>query len=218
MGDGRRRKFKLEDIVVITMYGTVGKITNIHEINGQFVYEVNHSDSLYYENALSLYSDYEGPLKKIEEINIEVFYRIGDIVFHEAYGTTEFQIIGICTEVWRYKDEGWEEVIYELIRIKDGEWLEAKESEIISVSNKHKESSHYKLLFNTHKHKDSQKHINKPQQVLKERYQTRKKIDQLLDSYNDYKILYEMFHDEIYKEKLELIVYKLQNYSKLDLY
>ena len=43
--------------------------------------------------------------------------------------------MGFRTEIWRYKEDAWEDIIYELSRIGDGQWLEASEDELILVAD-----------------------------------------------------------------------------------
>ena len=54
MNNNNKPKFKIGDIVVISIYGTVGTITKLHQIEQHFVYEVNHGEVLFFENALQL--------------------------------------------------------------------------------------------------------------------------------------------------------------------
>ncbi len=37
-------KFQVGDIVVVIMYGTVGTITKVHQIDKHYLYEVNHNE------------------------------------------------------------------------------------------------------------------------------------------------------------------------------
>ena len=46
MGRRRKAKFQINDTVVIMMYGTVGKITDVKWLDGTYVYEVNKSEGL----------------------------------------------------------------------------------------------------------------------------------------------------------------------------
>ena len=55
-------KYKVGDTVVISMYGTVGKVTDVKWLDGKFVYEVNKSDGLFVESGLQLLSEFEGRL------------------------------------------------------------------------------------------------------------------------------------------------------------
>ncbi len=52
-----------------------------------------------------------------------------------GYDKDVFRIVGFITEVWRYKNDAWEDTIYELSRITDGEWLEADESDLTLLAN-----------------------------------------------------------------------------------
>ena len=57
-GDGKWRKkkpkYKVGDTVVITLYGTVGKITAVKWLDGTYVYEINNSQGLFTEESLDL--------------------------------------------------------------------------------------------------------------------------------------------------------------------
>ncbi|WP_044896288.1 hypothetical protein [Bacillus alveayuensis] len=224
MAKKKKPKFKRGDIVVITLYGTVGTITNIHRIDQEYLYEVNHSDILYFENTLIHLSDYEGKVYETEMIEIEYPFRIGDLVQVEGYGQDIFKVVGIHTELWRYKEDSWEEVTYELVRVRDGEWLEASEEEL-------------KRLINQ---KDTEKIVHNIQllQFIAEQYQfyddpveffslsedkskqnpllIRKTsfIDSLLDLYNDYKCLYQWFGDHEYKEMMDFVLLQLKKYTE----
>ena len=64
MGRRKKPKYQIGDTVVITIYGTVGKITNVQWLDGTYVYEVNKSDELYKEASLQLLSEYDGEMLK----------------------------------------------------------------------------------------------------------------------------------------------------------
>jgi hypothetical protein len=220
-----RPKYKIGDIVVIIMYGTVGTITKLHQVDQHFVYEVNHSEILYFESALQLYSDYEGSVIETEQISIDVLYQIGDIVLVKGYGSSLFQIVGIRTEVWRYADDGWEELTYELTRMSDGEWLEATEDEMsLMISNQDAETFMQQLHLNNTKTDTGRyfkaiisNHISSDTDDDGNGLQEQKKmIDELLDIYNDYKALYQMFGEPEYKEMMDLILKSLRRYRETD--
>lgn len=136
MGKKKQPKFKLGDTVVITMYGTVGNITDVKFLDGAYVYEVNYSEGLYIEKTLQSINEYEGEiLYQKEQIDIEYKYLLGDLVQVDGYEQDYFKIIGYRTEIWRYKENAWEDVIYELSRISDGEWLEAHEEELTLIAD-----------------------------------------------------------------------------------
>lgn len=134
-------KFQVGDIVVVIMYGTVGTITKVHQIDKHYLYEVNHNEVLYFESSIQLYKDYEGVIVDMEKLDIEYEFLIGDVVYVKDYGKELFRIIGHRTEIWRYLEDGWEDIIYELTRLKDGEWLETEEEDLTLVLRKYEMTS-----------------------------------------------------------------------------
>jgi len=135
MGRRRKSKFEVGETVVIAIYGTVGKVTKIQWLDGTYVYEVNHSEELYKEDSLLLLSEFKGEILEKEHIDIEYKFIIGDIVQIKDQKNNFYKIIGFRTEIWRYKDRSWEDVIYELARIGDGEWMEATEANLILLAD-----------------------------------------------------------------------------------
>jgi len=218
-------KFKIGDIVVIIMYGTVGTITKLHLVDQQFAYEVNHGDILYYENALQLFSEYDGTVIETERISIEVLYQIGDIVLVKGYGSSLFKIVGVRTEVWRYADDGWEELTYELTRMSDGEWLEATEDEMsLFISNQEVEE----FMLEVHLHNtitdESRYYASLIHQYIGLKLTSdvdstedqSRLIDEMLDIYNDYKTLYNLFKDQEYLDMMNLVLKSLSRYKDID--
>src|SRR5213595_3906280 len=131
----KKPKFKIGDTVVIAMYGTVGKITDVKWLDGKYLYEVNNSEGLYVESGLQLLSEYKGKIVEQEQIDIEYKFFFGDLVQVSGYGSDLFKVVGFRTEIWRYKEDAWEDVVYELSRVRDGEWLEASEEELTLVAD-----------------------------------------------------------------------------------
>lgn len=236
MEEMKRRKipkYKVGDTVVITMYGTVGKITDVKYIDGNYVYEVNKSDGLFVESGLQLLSEYEGKLMEQEQIDIEYKFFFGDLVQVAGYGSDLFKIVGFRTEIWRYKEDAWEDVIYELSRISDGEWLEAGEEELTLVADAESAETFIQklgLLYLVNNEEKQQKQENQEKQIAISKTQNsqnvlrkaeleeieRKKekkqlIDHLLDIYNDYKILFGLFHDQEYYQVMRVILRKLNS-------
>jgi hypothetical protein len=216
-------KYKVGDTVVIVMYSTVGTVTNVHQIDQHYLYEVNHSEILYFENAIQLYSEYTGKVIDSEKIEIEFQYHIGDIVQVKGYEEELFKVVGFRTEIWRYTEDGWEDIIYELMRINDGEWLEASEEELVFVLGKKQAGTFVQL---------SLMHIVSPESKAMEQLLAKEKltkqepaarkvkrskrdiVDELLDIYNDYLSLYDMFGDPEYKEMMDFIIDSLNKYTK----
>jgi hypothetical protein len=215
----QKPKFVIGDIVVNTLYGTVGTITDIKMLDGTFLYEINHSNSLFMEHTLILLSEFEGQLLVTEEIEIELPYFFGEIVQVRDYGSDLYKIVGVRTEIWRYQDEGWEEIIYELMHLADGKVIEASSDELIPLApNDHSlvfvqdifwlspmlidKLEWEEQMYMYRKSEKEQLRLKKERQEI---------IDGLLDIYNDYKTLYEWFHDEEYKKVMEMTLKNLQN-------
>lgn len=142
MAGKKKPKYRIGDTIVVTIYGTVGTITDIKVMDGLFVYEINHSEGLFLEDTIELLEDYDGQILVQERVELEYKYFFGDIVQVFNYGKELFKIIGIRTEIWRYKEDAWEDIVYELSRVTDGEWLEASEEELILVTP-HEETENY---------------------------------------------------------------------------
>lgn len=221
MKERKKPKFKIGDTVVITMYGTVGKVTDVKWLDGMYVYGINGSEGLFMETSIQYLSEYEGSILEKEQIDIEYRYFIGDIVQVKGYGSDLFRVVGFRTEIWRYKEDAWEDVIYELSRISDGEWLEAGDEELILIADAESADTFIQklgLLYLVNKKQkpvELQEPINSyrkaEKQLLNEKKELSQLIDGLLDIYNDYSVLYEMFHDEEYKQIMRVIVRKLQS-------
>ncbi|MFD2680561.1 hypothetical protein [Bacillus seohaeanensis] len=209
MNKHNKPKFRIGDTVVVTIYGTVGKITEIKTIDGEFFYEVNDSEGLFKEKTLELLDTYEGYIFEQEQIDIEYKFLFGDLVIVRGYENDLFKIVGFRTEIWRYKEDAWEEVIYELMRVSDGEWLEANEEELTLIADVEQAEAFirkYGLVFPGK---------NEEQPLLLQNSGEDKMvwIDQLLDYYNDNKLLYQLFSDEKYLKKMEYILEQLRQQS-----
>lgn len=221
MKERKKPKFKIGDTVVITMYGTVGKVTDVKWLDGMYVYGINGSEGLFMETSIQYLSEYEGSILEKEQIDIEYRYFIGDIVQVKGYGSDLFRVVGFRTEIWRYKEDAWEDVIYELSRVSDGEWLEAGDEELILIADAESADTFIQklgLLYLVNKKQkpvELQEPINSyrkaEKQLLNEKKELSQLIDGLLDIYNDYSVLYEMFQDEEYKQIMRVILRKLQS-------
>ncbi|MDP4083576.1 MAG: hypothetical protein Q8934_03065 [Bacillota bacterium] len=224
MDKRKKPKYKIGDTVVITMYGTVGKITDVKWLDRKYVYEVNRSQDLYVETGLQLLSEYEGNVMEQEQIDIEYKFFFGDLVQVSGYGANLFKVVGFRTEIWRYKEDAWEDVIYELSRISDGEWLEADEEELTLVADADSADTiiqKLELLYLINKQEKPSK-MAKLQNILnkKESEESNRKkvskeqIDELLDTYNDYRYLFEWFKDQEYYHVMRVVLRKLENIMK----
>lgn len=206
MGKRKQPKFKTGDTIVVTIYGTVGKITNIKFLEGEYVYEVNESEGLFKEDCLRLLDEYDGYLLEQEQIDIEYKFLFGDLVKVKGYENDFFKVVGFRTEIWRYKEDAWEDVIYELTRITDGEWLEADEEELSLIADYDQAETYIKKYGIVIPTKQEQALLPSP------RHQDDSYVDRLLDIYNDYKVLYYLFKDKKYKRKMNTIVDQLRNH------
>jgi hypothetical protein len=217
----KKPKYKIGDTVVITIYGTVGRVTDVKWLDGDYVYEVNKGHGLFNESALELLSEYDGKVLEQEQIDIEYKFFIGDLVQVSGYGAELFKVIGFRTEIWRYKEDAWEDVIYELSRVSDGEWLEVGEEELTLVADAESADTFIQklgLLYLVNKQDKTPKSPNIQNMVRKAEFEeiSRKKekkelIDNLLDIFNDYRILYELFHDQEYYQVMRVILKKLES-------
>lgn len=202
-------KYEIGDIVVIKKYGSVGKVTSIRLLDGQYLYEVNDSGGLFQENGIVLLTDYKGELFDKEQIDIEYKFFFGDLVQVKGYKDELFKVVGFRTEIWRYQEDAWEDIIYELTRINDGEWLEADEAELILMAD----SEHADEFLKKYGFVFPVKTVKKPLLLPPPTQQLSIKIDGLLDQYNDYKTLFNMFKDERYLTILNSIKKQLLNIS-----
>jgi hypothetical protein len=223
MGRRRKAKFQINDTVVIMIYGTVGKITDVKWLDGTYVYEVNKSEGLYKETSLKLLSEYDGEIVEKEHIDIEYKFFIGDIVQVKGQDSDFFKIIGFRTEIWRYKEDAWEDIIYELARIGDGEWMEAAEHELIllaDVENAEAFMQKLGLLYLIKKQNSLEANelaLSLEKKEKNEKQDTQKREDQinrLLDIYNDYRFLFEWFHDDEYLQVMKATIRELKKLSK----
>ncbi|MGM9926498.1 MAG: hypothetical protein ACI35P_00975 [Bacillus sp. (in: firmicutes)] len=168
-------------------------------------------------------SEYEGNLlQEQEQINIEYKFFFGDLVQLEGYPEEYYKVVGFRTEIWRYKENAWEDVVYELSRLTDGEWLEAHEDELILVADAENADVYFqKLGFiypykNTGTSKEAKLHNSMRRaewKALQEHKERKEMIDHLLDLYNDYNFLYDLFQDEEYKKVTLLALLKLKKIS-----
>jgi hypothetical protein len=197
-----------------------GRNLSLKWLDGLHVYEINKSEGLYLETSLQMLSEYDGKLMEKEQIDIEYKYFFGDLVQVKGYGSDLFKVVGFRTEIWRYKEDAWEDVIYELSRIKDGEWLEAGEEELTLVADSESADTFIQklgLLFSANKEVRPSVNLDKKslqprageKEELRKINQRRMTIDHLLDIYNDYRILYKWFNDDEYAHVMRVIIRKL---------
>lgn len=227
MSKRKKPKYTIGDKVVIIAYGTIGEVTDIKWIDGMYIYEINTNEGLFREERLKLLSEYDGEAIDKEHIDIEYQFFFGDIVQVKGYGTDLFKIVGFRTEIWRYQEDSWEDVIYELSRITDAEWLEAGEEELTLVADAENAETFIQnlgYLYMMDKDKNVLK-LPEPksspksgQKVDAKELEQKQKvvIDNLLDVYNDYVLLHEMFQDPEYVKIKQGILRKLKRLMNND--
>ncbi|EJS68167.1 MULTISPECIES: hypothetical protein [Bacillus cereus group] len=209
MARKKQPKYNVGDIVVITLYGTVGKITNMKVLDEVYVYEVNNHDGFYVEQTLQPVTEQDMKKGDTEWIELNYNFTFGDLVQVTGYDKDVFRIVGFRTEVWRYKNDAWEDTIYELSRITDGEWLEADESDLTLLANAQTANAILKKM------KQDKAGMNKLDLGKLKSINNSKKvsvktnrqeiIDGLLDIYNDYQLLFDTFKDEEYKIVMDVV-------------
>ncbi|HEY2421385.1 MAG TPA: hypothetical protein VGI04_08220 [Neobacillus sp.] len=220
MAKRKKPKYKIGDTVVISMYGTVGRITDVKWLEGKYVYEVNKSEGLFLESGLQILSEYDGNVMEKEQIDIEYRFFFGDLVQVSGYAADLFKVVGFRTEIWRYKEDAWEDVIYELSRVSDGEWLEAGEEELTLVADAESADTFIQKLGLLYLVNKQEKNLNQPKsqnivrkaesEEIERKKEKKTLIDNLLDIYNDYQILFELFHDQEYYQVMRVILRKLE--------
>lgn len=181
-------------------------------LDGVYVYEINNHDGVYVENVLQFITDYEGQNVEKEWVQLNCQFSFGDLVQVTGYEKDVFRVVGCRTEVWRYKNDAWEDTIYELSRITDGEWLEADEADLKLLANAQTATAILKKLKNDKSginklDLEKLKVVNSTKRVSV-KTNRQEIIDGLLDIYNDYKELYESFQDEEY----EIVMNVVMNY------
>ncbi|MBM7661881.1 hypothetical protein JOC85_002688 [Bacillus mesophilus] len=219
----KKPKFKVGDIVVISLFGTVCKVSKVRTLDGMYVYELSNKEGIYLEDTLTSIREYDESVPKNETLQIEFKYFFGDLVQVIGYEQEIFKIVGLRTEIWRYKKDAWEDITYELSRLSDGEWLEASEEEIILIADhveapvflqklevlysKSKETKVMELLQAMNLQRKTEK------ELLRLKRERKAIIDGLLDVYNDYKTLYELFEEEEYKNVMDLVMDNLIKFT-----
>lgn len=130
--------------------------------------------------------------------NFERSFNIGDLVRVAGYDDDVFQIEGYVYSEYYFIDEEWTELVYELARITDGQWVDAEEEDMSLVAPADQAEDYLRKM----ERKSRQKRVEGS------------KIDDLLTKLNDYKVLYEHFGDDEYKTEIERIKTKLRRTTR----
>ncbi|MEK7017589.1 histidinol dehydrogenase [Bacillus sp. FSL R9-9410] len=128
-------------------------------------------------------------------------FKLNDTVqFTEKDGHL-YRIVGYRLEKGFYPKDEWTHIIYELLREFDGYTMDAEEEEIVKVIQV--EDEYYKIQeVSGYRYPVKMK---QKQQVMKG-----EKIDDLLDTYNDYKRLADFFKDLLYEQKAEEVLQEMK--------
>ena len=128
-------------------------------------------------------------------------FKLNDTVqFAEKDGHL-YRIVGYRLEKGFYPKDEWTHIIYELLREFDGYTMDAEEEELVKVIQV--EDEYYKIQeVSGYRYPVKMK---QKQQVMKG-----EKIDDLLDTYNDYKRLADFFKDLLYEQKAEEVLQEMK--------
>ncbi|EJQ53549.1 histidinol dehydrogenase [Bacillus hominis] len=128
-------------------------------------------------------------------------FKLNDTVqFAEKDGHL-YRIVGYRLEKGFYPKDEWTHIIYELLREFDGYTMDAEEEELVKVIQV--EDEYYKIQeVSGYRYPVKMK---QKQQVMKG-----EKIDDLLDTYNDYKRLADFFKDLLYEQKAEEVLQEIK--------
>ncbi|AHA09803.1 MULTISPECIES: hypothetical protein [Bacillus] len=128
-------------------------------------------------------------------------FKLNDTVQFSENDGHMYRIVGYRLEKGFYPKDEWTHIIYELLREFDGYTMDAEEEELVKVIQV--EDEYYKIQeLSGYRYPVKMK---QKQQVMKG-----EKIDDLLDTYNDYKRLADFFKDLSYEQKAEEVLQEMK--------
>ncbi|QWU44157.1 MULTISPECIES: histidinol dehydrogenase [Bacillus] len=128
-------------------------------------------------------------------------FKLNDTVQFAENDGHMYRIVGYRLEKGFYPKDEWTHIIYELLREFDGYTMDAEEEELVKVIQV--EDEYYKIQeVSGYRYPVKMK---QKQQVMKG-----EKIDDLLDTYNDYKRLADFFKDLLYEQKAEEVLQEMK--------
>ncbi|MBJ8099170.1 histidinol dehydrogenase [Bacillus cereus group sp. N11] len=128
-------------------------------------------------------------------------FKLNDTVEFSENDGHMYRIVGYRLEKGFYPKDEWTHIIYELLREFDGYTMDAEEEELVKVIQV--EDEYYKIQeLSGYRYPVKMK---QKQQVMKG-----EKIDDLLDTYNDYKRLADFFKDLSYEQKAEEVLQEMK--------
>ncbi|ABK84509.1 conserved hypothetical protein [Bacillus thuringiensis str. Al Hakam] len=128
-------------------------------------------------------------------------FKLNDTVQFAENDGHMYRIVGYRLEKGFYPKDEWTHIIYELLRDFDGYTMDAEEEELVKVIQV--EDEYYKIQeVSGYRYPVKMK---QKQQVMKV-----EKMDDLLDTYNDYKRLADFFKDLSYEQKAEEVLQEMR--------
>lgn len=128
-------------------------------------------------------------------------FKLNDTVQFAENDGHMYRIVGYRLEKGFYPKDEWTHIIYELLRDFDGYTMDAEEEELVKVIQV--EDEYYKIQeVSGYRYPVKMK---QKQQVMKVG-----KMDDLLDTYNDYKRLADFFKDLSYEQKAEEVLQEMK--------
>ncbi|WP_242212713.1 histidinol dehydrogenase [Bacillus cereus group sp. BfR-BA-01383] len=128
-------------------------------------------------------------------------FKLNDTVQFAENDGHMYRIVGYRLEKGFYPKDEWTHIIYELLRDFDGYTMDAEEEELVKVIQV--EDEYYKIQeVSGYRYPVKMK---QKQQVIKV-----EKMDDLLDTYNDYKRLADFFKDLSYEQKAEELLQEMK--------
>ncbi|MBK5431119.1 histidinol dehydrogenase [Bacillus sp. TH25] len=128
-------------------------------------------------------------------------FKLNDTVQFAENDGHMYRIVGYRLEKGFYPKDEWTHIIYELLRDFDGYTMDAEEEELVKVIQV--EDEYYKIQeVSGYRYPVKMK---QKQQIMKG-----EKIDDLLDTYNDYKRLADFFKDLLYEQKAEEVLQEMK--------
>ncbi|CAM4005220.1 histidinol dehydrogenase [Bacillus mobilis] len=128
-------------------------------------------------------------------------FKLNDTVQFAENDGHMYRIVGYRLEKGFYPKDEWTHIIYELLRDFDGYTMDAEEEELVKVIQV--EDEYYKIQeVSGYRYPVKMK---QKQHVMKV-----EKMDDLLDTYNDYKRLADFFKDLSYEQKAEEVLQEMK--------
>ncbi|KFN01406.1 histidinol dehydrogenase [Bacillus clarus] len=128
-------------------------------------------------------------------------FKLNDTVQFAENDGHMYRIVGYRLEKGFYPKDEWTHIIYELLREFDGYTMDAEEEELVKVIQVEEE---YYKIHELSGYRYPVKVKQKPKVVKCET------MDNLLDTYNDYKRLADFFKDLSYEQKAEEILREMK--------